>query len=173
MSKMVLQRLFLILGVIGLVVVLVDLVISIAATFPGTRRPCDGWPLSPRRQFVYQPCERGLRLSICGCPNASGRWVTDLSYLFSSRQGGRCDPHTSNVSRRSERAQWDTGCGRDYRQGSMDLTSHGEWCCGTRRCERPDYSSSPSTHSCLARLDDRIRPVLCVGCVLCDATVSQ
>jgi len=36
MSKMVLQRLFLILGVIGLVVVLVDLVISIAATFPGT-----------------------------------------------------------------------------------------------------------------------------------------
>src|SRR5260221_4289197 len=36
MSKMVLQRLFLILGVIGLVVVLVDLVISIAATFPST-----------------------------------------------------------------------------------------------------------------------------------------
>ena len=36
MSKMVLQRLFLVLGVVGLVVVLVDLVISIAATFPGT-----------------------------------------------------------------------------------------------------------------------------------------
>ena len=36
MSKLVLQRLFLILGVIGLGVVLVDLVISIAATFPGT-----------------------------------------------------------------------------------------------------------------------------------------
>ena len=36
MSKMFLQRLFLILGVIGLGVVLVDLVISIAATFPGT-----------------------------------------------------------------------------------------------------------------------------------------
>src|ERR1700681_4480413 len=36
MSKMFLQRMFLILGVIGLGVVLVDLVISIAATFPGT-----------------------------------------------------------------------------------------------------------------------------------------
>src|SRR5712664_4193309 len=36
MSKMVLQRLFLMLGVIGLAVVLIDLVISIAATFPGT-----------------------------------------------------------------------------------------------------------------------------------------
>ena len=34
MSKMVLQRLFLVLGVVGLVVVLVDLGISIAATFP-------------------------------------------------------------------------------------------------------------------------------------------
>ncbi len=34
MSKMVLQRLFLILGVIGLAVVLIDLGISIAATFP-------------------------------------------------------------------------------------------------------------------------------------------
>src|SRR5256885_11567583 len=36
MSKIVLQRMFLILGVVGLAVVLVDLVISIAATFPGT-----------------------------------------------------------------------------------------------------------------------------------------
>lgn len=36
MSKMFLQRLFLLLGVIGLGVVLIDLVISIAATFPGT-----------------------------------------------------------------------------------------------------------------------------------------
>src|SRR5207302_10037177 len=36
MSKMFLQRIFLILGVVGLGVVLVDLVISIAATFPGT-----------------------------------------------------------------------------------------------------------------------------------------
>jgi len=36
MSKMVLQRMLLIIGVVGLAVVLVDLVISIAATFPGT-----------------------------------------------------------------------------------------------------------------------------------------
>jgi hypothetical protein len=36
MVKMVLQRMFLALGVIGLVVVLIDLGISIAATFPGT-----------------------------------------------------------------------------------------------------------------------------------------
>src|SRR2546430_12876809 len=36
MSKMVLQRMLLIIGVVGLAVVLVDLGISIAATFPGT-----------------------------------------------------------------------------------------------------------------------------------------
>src|SRR2546429_4275884 len=36
MSKMVLQRMLLIIGVVGLAVVLIDLVISIAATFPGT-----------------------------------------------------------------------------------------------------------------------------------------
>ena len=36
MSKMFLQRMFLIIGVVGLGVVLIDLVISIAATFPGT-----------------------------------------------------------------------------------------------------------------------------------------
>ena len=36
MSKMFLQRMLLIIGVVGLGVVLIDLVISIAATFPGT-----------------------------------------------------------------------------------------------------------------------------------------
>jgi len=107
-----------------------------------------------------------------GRTDASGRWVADLSYVFSSWQGGRCDPHTSNVSRRSERAQWDTGCGRDYRQGSMDITSHGEWFCGTGSGEYPDYGDGPSTHSCLTRLEYRVRPFLCVVCVLRDATVS-
>ncbi len=91
-----------------------------------------------------------------GRTDASGRWVTDLSYVFSSRPGGRCNPHTSNVSRRSERAQWDTGGSRDYRQGSMDITSHGEWFCGTGSGEYPDYGDGPSTHSCLARLEYRV-----------------
>lgn len=36
MSKMFLQRVLLIVGVVGLLVVLIDLGISIAATFPGT-----------------------------------------------------------------------------------------------------------------------------------------
>src|SRR5260370_12043631 len=77
--------------------------------------------------------ERLMAQHTVGRTDASGRWGTDLSYVFSSRPGGRCNPHTSNVSRRSERAQCDTGGSIDYRQDSMTFPNHRECSSTTAR----------------------------------------
>src|SRR6266699_6144410 len=93
MSKMVLQRMLLIIGVVGLAVVLIDLVISIAATFPGTTPArvdqVTAGPYHLAVSLYTNPANAGYALAFAVAPTQAGDG--SLTYQTSSLPGKGVD----------------------------------------------------------------------------------
>jgi len=158
---MFLQRLLLILGVVGLLVVLIDLGISIAATYPGTTparvdRVTAG-PYHLTVDLYSNPANAGYALAFAVAPTQAVNG--SLTYRAFSLPG-------KGVDATPIRATFHTDPNvRNGIQGAAEITVRGPWTLQVT-------ANGPASHSRLARLAHRLRSFLCVVCVLCDATAS-
>ena len=123
MSKMLLQRLFLLLGVIGLVVVLVDLGISIAATFPSTTPArvdhVTAGPYHLTVSLYTNPANAGYALAFAVAPTQAVDG--SLTYQMSSLPG-------RGVDATPIRATFHTDPNvRNGIQGAAEITVKGLW----------------------------------------------
>src|SRR6266404_7140888 len=123
MLKMVLQRLFLILGVIGLVVVLVDLVISIAATCPSaTPARVDHVTAGPYHLAVSlytNPANAGYALAFAVAPTQAVDG--SLTYHTSSLPGQGVDATPIRATFHADPNV------RNGIQGAAEITVKGPW----------------------------------------------
>src|SRR2546421_9700176 len=123
MSKMVLQRLFLVLGVVGLVVVLVDLGISIAATFPSaTPARVDQVTAGPYHLAVSlysNPANAGYALAFAVAPTQAVNG--SLTYQTSSLPGQGVDATPIRATFHADPNL------RNGIQGAAEITVKGPW----------------------------------------------
>jgi len=123
MSKMVLQRLFLVLGVVGLVVVLVDLGISIAATFPSaTPARVDQVTAGPYHLAVSlysNPANAGYALAFAVAPTQAVDG--SLTYQTSSLPGKGVDATPIRATFHADPNV------RNGIQGAAEITVRGPW----------------------------------------------
>src|SRR5256885_8093048 len=96
MSKLFLQRMLLIIGVVGLGVVLVDLVISIAATFPGTTPArvdhVTAGPYHLTLSLYTNPANPGHAPAFSVAPTQTVDGAPTHPTSFFPRQGGAATP---------------------------------------------------------------------------------
>ncbi len=123
MSKMVLQRLFLFLGVVGLGFVLIDLVISIAATFPGaTPARVDHVAAGPYHLAVSlytNPANAGYALAFAVAPTQAVDG--SLTYHTSSLPGQGVDATPIRATFHADPNV------RNGIQGAAEITVKGPW----------------------------------------------
>ena len=123
MSKLFLQRMLLIIGVVGLGVVLVDLVISIAATFPGTTPArvdhVTAGPYHLAVSLYTNPANAGYALAFAVAPTQAVDG--SLTYQTSSLPG-------QGVDATPIRATFHTDPNvRNGIQGAAEITVKGPW----------------------------------------------
>ena len=123
MSKMVLQRLFLLLGVVGLAVVLIDLGISIAATFPSaTPARVDHVTAGPYHLTVSvytNPANAGYALAFAVAPTQAING--SLTYQTSSVPGQGVDATPIRATFHADPNI------RNGIQGAAEITVKGPW----------------------------------------------
>ncbi len=123
MSKMLLQRLFLLLGVVGLAVVLIDLGISIAATFPSaTPARVDHVTAGPYHLTVSlynNPANAGYALAFAVAPTQAVDGV--LTYQTSSLPGRGVDATPIRATFHADPNV------RNGIQGAAEITVKGPW----------------------------------------------
>ncbi len=123
MSKMVLQRLFLLLGVVGLAVVLIDLGISIAATFPSaTPARVDHVTAGPYHLAVSlytNPANAGYALAFAVAPTQAVDG--SLTYQTSSLPGRGVDATPIRATFHADPNM------RNGIQGAAEITVKGPW----------------------------------------------
>jgi hypothetical protein len=123
MSKMFLQRMLLIIGVVGLAVVLIDLVISIAATFPGaTPARVDHVTAGPYHLAVSlytNPANAGYALAFAVAPTQAVDG--SLTYQTSSLPGKGVDATPIRATFHADPNV------RNGIQGAAEITVKGPW----------------------------------------------
>jgi hypothetical protein len=123
MSKMVLQRMLLMIGVVGLAVVLVDLVISIAATFPGTTPArvdqVTAGPYHLTVSLYTNPANAGYALAFAVAPTQAVDG--SLTYQTSSLPGQGVDATPIRATFHADPNV------RNGIQGAAEITVKGPW----------------------------------------------
>ena len=123
MSKLFLQRMLLIIGVVGLGVVLVDLVISIAATFPGTTPArvdhVTAGPYHLTVSLYTNPANAGYALAFAVAPTQAVDG--SLTYQTSSLPGKGVDATPIRATFHADPNV------RNGIQGAAELTVKGPW----------------------------------------------
>ena len=123
MSKMVLQRMLLIIGVVGLAVVLIDLVISIAATFPGTTPArvdhVTAGPYHLAVSLYTNPANAGYALAFAVAPTQAVDG--SLTYQTSSLPGKGVDATPIRATFHADPNV------RNGIQGAAEITVKGPW----------------------------------------------
>ena len=123
MTKLFLQRMLLIVGVVGLLVVLIDLGISIAATFPGTTPAridhVTAGPYHLTVDFYTNPANAGYALAFAVAPTQAV--AGSLTYPASSLPG-------TGVAAPPVRATFHADSNvRNGIQGAAEITVKGPW----------------------------------------------
>jgi len=123
MSKLFLQRMLLIIGVVGLGVVLVDLVISIAATFPGTTPArvdhVTAGPYHLTVSLYTNPANAGYALAFAVAPTQAVDG--SLTYQTSSLPGQGVDATPIRATFHADPNV------RNGIQGAAEITVKGPW----------------------------------------------
>ena len=123
MSKMFLQRMLLIIGVVGLAVVLIDLVISIAATFPGTTPArvdhVTAGPYHLAVSLYSNPANAGYALAFAVAPTQAVDG--SLTYQTSSLPGQGVDATPIRATFHADPNV------RNGIQGAAEITVKGPW----------------------------------------------
>src|SRR2546421_884641 len=123
MSKMFLQRMFLMIGVVGLGVVLVDLGISIAATFPGTTPArvdhVTAGPYHLTVSLYTNPANAGYALAFAVAPTQAVDG--SLTYQTSSLPGKGVDATPIRATFHADPNV------RNGIQGAAEITVKGPW----------------------------------------------